>query len=155
MNIVLLEPEIPPNTGNVARLCAATRSTLHLIEPFGFKLDDAQLRRAGMDYWRQVTWHRWNNWSAFAEQVPADARLWFVECGGSKLYSEAKFSAHDYIVFGRETAGLPKQLLEQNRENWLRIPMFNADSRSLNLSNCAALVLFEALRQRGFAGEIL
>ena len=155
MNIVLLEPEIPPNTGNVARLCAATRSTLHLIEPFGFKLDDAQLRRAGMDYWRQVTWHRWKNWSAFAEQVPADARLWFVECGSSKLYSEAKFSAHDYIVFGRETAGLPKQLLEQNRENWLRIPMFNAVSRSLNLSNCAALVLFEALRQRGFAGEIL
>jgi len=154
MNIVLLEPEIPPNTGNVARLCAATRSTLHLIEPFGFKLDDAQLRRAGMDYWRQVTWHRWKNWSAFAEQVPAEARLWLVECGGPKPYSEAKFSAQDYIVFGRETAGLPKQLLEQNHENWLRIPMFNAKSRSLNLSNCAALVLFEALRQQGFPSEI-
>ena len=154
MNIVLLEPEIPPNTGNVARLCAATKTTLHLIEPFGFKLDDAQLRRAGMDYWRQVTWHRWKNWNAFAAQVPATARLWFVECGGPKLYSEAKFSAQDYIIFGRETAGLPKKLLENNQENWLRIPMFNAESRSLNLSNCAALVLFEALRQQGFAGEI-
>jgi tRNA (cytidine/uridine-2'-O-)-methyltransferase len=154
MNIVLLEPEIPPNTGNVARLCAATKTTLHLIEPFGFKLDDAQLKRAGMDYWQQVTWHRWKNWSEFIEKVPATSKLWFVECGGPKLYSEAKFSADDYIVFGRETAGLPKQLLEQHRETWLRIPMFNPESRSLNLSNCAALVLFEALRQHGFAGEI-
>ena len=155
MNVVLLEPEIPPNTGNVARLCAATRTTLHLIEPFGFKLDDAQLKRAGMDYWQQVAWHRWKNWRAFAEQLPATARLWFVESDGPKLYSDAKFGADDYLVFGRETAGLPKQLLEPHRENWLRIPMFNAESRSLNLSNCVALVLFEALRQQGFAGEIL
>ena len=154
MNIVLVEPEIPPNTGNVARLCAATKSVLHLIEPFGFKLDDAQLKRAGMDYWRQVEWHRWKHWGAFAEKLPAGARLWFVESDGPKLYSEVKFSAGDYLVFGRETAGLPKQLLEQHRENWLRIPMFNAQSRSLNLSNCAALVLFEALRQQGFACEI-
>ncbi|HEX7571139.1 MAG TPA: TrmH family RNA methyltransferase, partial [Verrucomicrobiae bacterium] len=83
-----------------------------------------------------------------------NARLWFVESDGPKLYSTAKFSPDDYIVFGRETAGLPKQLLEQHRESWLRIPMFNAESRSLNLSNCVALVLFEALRQQGFAGEI-
>jgi tRNA (cytidine/uridine-2'-O-)-methyltransferase len=155
MNIVLLEPEIPPNTGNVARLCAATKTTLHLIEPFGFKLDDTQLKRAGMDYWQQVTWHRWKSWSAFLEKVPATSKLWFVECAGPKLYSEAKFSHDDYIIFGRETAGVPKQLLEQYRENWLRIPMFNAESRSLNLSNCAALVLFEALRQQGFTGEIV
>ena len=154
MNIVLLEPEIPPNTGNVARLCAATRTTLHLIEPFGFKLDDAHLKRAGMDYWRQVEWHRWKNWAAFAEKLPPHTRLWFVESNGPKLYSDAKFSADDYLVFGRETAGLPKQLLAQHRESWLRIPMFNAKSRSLNLSNCAALVLFEALRQQGFPGEI-
>jgi len=154
MNIVLLEPEIPPNTGNVARLCAATKTVLHLIEPFGFKLDDAQLKRAGMDYWRQVEWHRWENWPAFAAQLPANARLWFVESAGPKLYSDAQFSPGDYLVFGRETAGLPKQLLEHHRENWLRIPMFNGESRSLNLSNCAALVLFEALRQQGFAGEI-
>jgi tRNA (cytidine/uridine-2'-O-)-methyltransferase len=152
MNIVLLEPEIPPNTGNVARLCAATRSTLHLIEPFGFKLDDTQLKRAGMDYWQHVEWHRWKSWSEFAQSVLGGAKLWFVESNGPMIYSEATFSANDYLVFGRETAGLPKQLLEENRERWLRIPMFNPNARSLNLSNCVALVLFEALRQQGFAG---
>ncbi|HVU26799.1 MAG TPA: tRNA (cytidine(34)-2'-O)-methyltransferase [Verrucomicrobiae bacterium] len=154
MNVVLVEPEIPPNTGNVARLCAATKSVLHLIEPFGFKLDDAQLKRAGMDYWQQVKWHRWKNWNEFAEKIPAGANLWFIESGGPKIYSHAKFAPDDFLIFGRETAGLPKKLLEKNRENWLRIPMFNAESRSLNLSNCVALVLFEALRQQGFAGEI-
>ena len=153
MHIVLVEPEIPPNTGNVARLCAATRTTLHLIEPFGFKLDDKQLKRAGMDYWQHVTWHRWANWNAFSAQRPASARLWFIESGGPKLYTDAKFAPDDYLVFGRETAGLPKDLLKQNREHWLRIPMFNAQSRSLNLSNCAALVLFEALRQQSFPNE--
>ena len=154
MHIVLVEPEIPPNTGNVARLCAATRTTLHLIEPFGFKLDDAQLKRAGMDYWQHVEWHRWKNWNAFAQSVPATARLWFVESNGPKLYSDAKFGPDDYLIFGRETAGLPKKLLEENREHWLRIPMFNPNARSLNLSNCVALVLFEALRQQGFAGDL-
>jgi len=154
MKIVLVEPEIPPNTGNVARLCAATRTTLHLIEPFGFKLDDAQLKRAGMDYWQHVEWHRWKSWSEFGAQLPPDARLWFIESGGAKHYAEVQFRADDYLVFGRETAGLPKTLLEENRERWLRIPMFNSDARSLNLSNCAALVLYEALRQQGFAGEI-
>jgi len=154
MNIVLLEPEIPPNTGNVARLCAATKSVLHLIEPFGFKLDDAQLKRAGMDYWRQVEWHRWASWAAFAEKLPANARLWFVESKGGKVYSDALFLPEDYLVFGRETAGLPQPLLESHRDHWLRIPMFQAQSRSLNLSNCVALVLFEALRQQGFTGEI-
>ena len=154
MNVVLLEPEIPPNTGNVARLCAATKTVLHLIEPFGFKLDDAQLKRAGMDYWRHVEWHRWENWGAFVEKLPANARLWFIESNGPRLYTEAKFAPDDFLVFGRETAGLPKQMLKQNHERWLRIPMFNEQSRSLNLSNCAALVLFEALRQMGFAGEI-
>ena len=158
MNIVLVEPEIPPNTGNVARLCAGTRTTLHLIEPFGFKLDDAQLKRAGMDYWQHVEWHRWANWKAFESALIAGGtavRLWFIESGGPTLYTEARFGPEDYLVFGRETAGLPKQLLEANREGWLRIPMFNAQSRSLNLSNCAALVLFEALRQQGFGGEVL
>jgi tRNA (cytidine/uridine-2'-O-)-methyltransferase len=154
MNIVLVEPEIPPNTGNVARLCAATKTRLHLIEPFGFELDDRQLTRAGMDSWQQVVWHRWPNWTAFREGIPAAARLWLVESDGPKLYSEVKFGTEDYLVFGRETAGLPKQLLEQNREGWLRIPMFNPASRSLNLSNCAAIVLFEALRQQGFRSEL-
>ncbi len=154
MNIVLVEPEIPPNTGNVARLCAATRTTLHLIEPFGFKLDDAQLKRAGMDYWQQVHWHRWKSWNVFAAGLPPEARLWWVESGGSRHYTEADFAGEDYLVFGRETAGLPRVLLEENHGRWLRIPMFNPDARSLNLSNCVALVLYEALRQQGFRGEV-
>lgn len=153
MHVVLVEPEIPPNTGNVARLCAATRSTLHLIEPFGFKLDNAQLKRAGMDYWQQVEWHRWKSWTQFRAGVPAGARLWFVESNGPRLYSDVRFQEADYLVFGRETAGLPRKLLEENRDFWLRIPMFNPAARSLNLSNCAALVLFEALRQQGFSQE--
>jgi len=152
MNVVLLEPEIPPNTGNVARLCAGTRTTLHLIEPFGFKLDDAALKRAGMDYWQHVTWHRWKNWTEFSASVKAGARLWFIEQGGAKLYSEAQFGPDDFLVFGRETAGIPKALLETNVATWLRIPMFNPEARSLNLSNCVALVLFEALRQHSFIG---
>jgi len=153
MHIVLLEPEIPPNTGNVARLCAATRSSLHLIEPFGFKLDDTQLKRAGMDYWQHVEWRRWPSWAAFRKAVPDEAHLWFVESKGPRLYTEVSFVADDYLVFGRETAGLPKTLLQGSPDRWLRIPMFHAQARSLNLSNCVALVLFEALRQQGFRGE--
>ncbi len=154
MHIVLVEPEIPPITGNVARLCAATRTRLHLIEPLGFSLGDAQLKRAGMDYWKQVEWRRWPSWTAFQSRLPSDARLWFVESKGPRLYTEAAFCAGDYLVFGRETAGLPKKLLEQNQGRWLRIPMFNPNARSLNLANCVALVLFEALRRQGFKGEI-
>lgn len=154
MHIVLVEPEIPPNTGNVARLCAATNTNLHLIQPLGFALDDSRLRRAGMDYWRHVKWKAWPNWEALRSQMPNNARMWFIESSGSHLYTEARFGPDDYLVFGRETAGLPKTLLEQNREHWLRIPMFNPKARSLNLSNCVALVLFEALRQQGFADEL-
>ena len=151
MHIVLVEPEIPPNTGNIARLCAATRTKLHLIEPFGFKLDDKQLQRAGMDYWRQVEWRRHANWAAFASTLPPGAQMWLIESRGPRLYSDARFGPEDYLVFGRETAGLPEDLLEAHRERWLRIPMFNPESRSLNLSNCVAIVLFEALRQQGFS----
>jgi tRNA (cytidine/uridine-2'-O-)-methyltransferase len=154
MHIVLVEPEIPPNTGNVARLCAATRSQLHLVEPLGFEMSDARLKRAGMDYWRQVQWRRWPAWVDFQRQLPAGARLWFVESNGPRLYTEAAFGPEDYLVFGRETAGLPRKFLEENRHTWLRIPMFNPQSRSLNLSNCVALVLFEALRQQGFVGDV-
>lgn len=154
MHVVLVEPEIPPNAGNVARLCAATRTTLHLIEPFGFTLDDRQLKRAGMDYWQHVEWHRCRNWAAFVGGLPVGARLWFIESGGPRRYTEVSFTAGDYLVFGRETAGLPRALLDENREQWLRIPMFNPEARSLNLSNCVALVLFEALRQQGYSGEI-
>ncbi len=154
MHVVLLEPEIPPNTGNVARLCAATHTTLHLIEPLGFRLDDTAVKRAGMDYWQHLTWHRWPNWAAFQVVLPPKTRLWFVESNGPQLYTEARFATDDYLVFGRETAGLPKKLLTEHRDRWLRIPMFNPKARSLNLSNCVALVLFEALRQQGFRGAV-
>ncbi len=154
MNVVLLEPEIPPNTGNVARLCAATNTALHLIEPFGFKLDDSQLKRAGMDYWQHVRWHRWKNWNEFHASAGETAKFWFVESNGPARYDQVQYGANDYLVFGRETAGLPKHLLEENRNAWLRIPMFNPNARSLNLSNCVALVLFEALRQQNFQGEL-
>jgi tRNA (cytidine/uridine-2'-O-)-methyltransferase len=154
MHIVLVEPEIPPNTGNVARLCAATQTQLHLIEPLGFRLDDTALKRAGMDYWQQVRWHRWPNWQVFHAQLLSMARLWYVESGGPRHYAEVCYGRDDFLVFGRETAGLPRSLLEQNADHWLRVPMFNAEARSLNLSNCAALVLYEALRQQGFQGEV-
>ena len=154
MNIVLVEPEIPPNTGNIARLCAATGTTLHLIEPFGFELNDRQLKRAGMDYWQQVEWHRWPDWAAFAEKLPPAAGLWFVESNGPRHYAEVSYSPGDFLVFGRETAGLPRSLLEQYRDRWLRIPMFHPESRSLNLANCASIVLYEALRQQGFPNEL-
>jgi len=153
MHVVLVEPEIAPNTGNVARLCAATRSTLHLVEPLGFRLDDAQLKRAGMDYWRLVEWRRWPDWNLFMAQLQPDARLWFVESRGTRRYTDVRFQAGDYLVFGRETAGLPQELLTRHRDAWLRIPMLNPEARSLNLSNCVALVLFEALRQLEFPGE--
>lgn len=152
MNIVLVEPEIAPNTGNIARLCAATRSTLHLIEPLGFKLDDKQLKRAGMDYWSQVDWKRWPNWSTFRSEMPVGARLWFVESGGPRHYAEVHYQPGDFLIFGRETAGLPRPLLDDCPDAWIRIPMLNPASRSLNLSNCVAIVLYEALRQTGFVG---
>jgi tRNA (cytidine/uridine-2'-O-)-methyltransferase len=154
VNIVLVEPEIPPNTGNVARLCAAARSTLHLVEPLGFKLDDSQLKRAGLDYWQHTDWHRWPDWTAFQQHLPAGARLWLIESKGPRHYGEVRYEPGDYLIFGRETAGLPAQLIAQYPESWLRIPMFDNHVRSLNLSNCVALVLYEALRQQGFAGEI-
>jgi tRNA (cytidine/uridine-2'-O-)-methyltransferase len=154
MNVVLVEPEIPPNTGNIARLCAATRTRLHLVEPLGFRLDDRQLLRSGMDYWQHVEWRRWRSWTEFQHGQPTPARLWFVESGGPRHYAEVRFAPDDYLVFGRETSGLPKELLEMDPARWLRIPMLNPAARSLNLSNCVALVLFEALRQQGFTGEI-
>ena len=154
MNVVLLQPEIPPNTGNVARLCAVTGVRLHLVGPLGFRLGDRELKRAGMDYWQQVDWRIWEDWAAFAAELPAGASLWLVEQGGAKRYDEVEFRVDDFLVFGRETAGLPKGLLEDNADSWLRIPMFNSEARSLNLSNCVSLVLYEALRQQGFSGEL-
>ena len=154
MQVALVEPEIAPNTGNVARLCAATRTSLHLIEPLGFELTDTQLKRAGMDYWRLVEWQRWPGWREFERALDPAATVWYVESNGPRLYTEATFGPNDVLVFGRETAGLPRLVLDANREHWLRIPMFNPNARSLNLSNCVALVLFEALRQQGFSGAV-
>ena len=150
MNIVLVEPEIPPNTGNVARLCAATRARLHLVGLLGFRLDDSTLKRAGMDYWRQVDWRTWDDWATFEAALSERARLWLVEQGGARQYDEAEFGPEDYLVFGRETAGLPPALLEKYPEQVLSIPMFNPESRSLNLANSVSVVLYEALRQQGF-----
>ncbi len=153
MHIVIVAPEIAPNTGNIARICAATHTSLHLIEPLGFQLDDKTLKRAGMDYWQQVQWKRWQDWQSFAASIGPDARLWLVESNGPQSYGEVSFGADDYLVFGRETAGLPTPLLEQYSERWIRIPMMNLEARSLNLSNCVAIVLYEALRQNGFSGD--
>lgn len=150
MHVVLLEPEIPPNTGNIARLCAGTGTTLHLVEPLGFRLDGPALRRAGMDYWELVRWHRWRDWDAFTASRPPGSRLWFVEQGAPRRYHEAAFGPDDHLVFGRESAGLPRRMLESHRDGWIDIPMPNPAARSLNLSNCVAIVLFEALRQCGF-----
>ena len=154
MQIVLVEPEIPPNTGNIARLCAGTNTTLHLIEPLGFELRDREVRRAGMDYWQHVKWRRWSTWAVFEQSLPAGARAWFIESGGPRHYAAVRYGPDDYLVFGRETAGLPKSLLAERPDTWVRIPMFHSQVRSLNLSNCVALVLYEALRQHGFVGEI-
>ncbi len=150
MHVVLLEPEIPPNTGNIARLCAGLDATLHLVEPLGFDLDNRQLQRAGMDYWRHVRWHRWRNWEEFRTSRPADARFWFIEQGAPQPYHQAAFARDDHLVFGRESAGLPRGLLEADPAHWIDLPMLNPEARSLNVANCVAVVLFEALRQTGF-----
>lgn len=150
MHLVLVEPEIPPNTGNIARLCAATRTVLHLIEPLGFTLNDRALQRAGLDYWAQVEWRRWPNWQSWMDQWDQRRPWWFIESDGPRCYTDVRFGPEDALVFGRETAGLPRALLAAQSDRWLRIPILNPQVRSLNLANCAAIVLFEALRQQGF-----
>jgi len=148
LQIVLVEPEIPPNTGAIARLCAATHTVLHLVEPLGFKLDDKALKRAGMDYWQQVTWRTWPNWEALRTSYPV-ARYHFMTTKTTCSYTEAQFGPGDFLVFGRETKGLPESLLRQNEAACLTIPMLNPEVRSLNLATAVAIVLFEALRQVG------
>jgi tRNA (cytidine/uridine-2'-O-)-methyltransferase len=146
LQIVLVEPEIPPNTGAIARLCAATHTRLHLIEPLGFKLDDRTLKRAGMDYWQHVDWQAWPDWNTFRITHPA-ARFHFLTTKTARPYTEAQFGPDDFLVFGRETRGLPESLLKENEERCVTIPMHNPNVRSLNLATAAAIVLFEALRQ--------
>lgn len=147
MNIVLVEPEIPPNTGNIARLCAATGARLHLIEPLGFEINDRRLARAGMDYWRLVVWKRWPDWGSYQASLEPGSRLWFIEQGAPRRYTKARFRSGDHLVFGRETAGLPQALIQAHPDQWIDIPMGGTGARSLNLANCVAIVLFEALRQ--------
>jgi tRNA (cytidine/uridine-2'-O-)-methyltransferase len=145
-NVVLVEPEIPPNTGNVARLCLATGSRLHLVKPLGFSVDDRQLRRAGMDYWHQVDLQYWEDLNSFETATRTPARRFFFTTKTDRNYWDAEFEPEDYLVFGRETRGLPESLLDSQSEGCLTIPM-QPGARSLNLATAVAVVLFEAVRQ--------
>ena len=146
LNIVLVEPSIPPNTGNISRLCAATGTVLHLVEPLGFDLSEKQLRRAGLDYWESVELQTWPDFDTFFNRNP-DGRKYFFSTGGSKNYLEVEYRPGDYLIFGNEAVGLSDELLEQYAEYGCNIPIKLDAVRSLNLSNCAAIVLYEALRQ--------
>lgn len=145
-NVVLVEPEIPPNTGNVGRLCLATRSTLHLIKPLGFSITDRQLKRAGLDYWHEVDLRLWDSFADLQAAQSPGTRYFFLTTKVQRAYYDAKFQPGDFLVFGRETKGLPENLLAANVENCITIPMHG--TRSLNLATAAAIVLFEALRQQ-------
>jgi tRNA (cytidine/uridine-2'-O-)-methyltransferase len=150
IHVVLVEPEIPPNTGNVARSCAATGSVLHLVKPLGFSIDDKRLKRAGLDYWPYVKLFVHESFDGFLSEYSGKA-MYFATTKGEKIYTNVQFKDEDMIVFGRETAGLPRDIIEKNKPRSLRIPM-SADTRlrSLNLSNSVNIILFEALRQLDF-----
>lgn len=148
MNVVLFEPEIPPNTGSVARLCAATRSPLHLIEPLGFELDDKRLKRAGLDYWPHVDLRVHGSWERFTRRHRG-ARLLYFSKRAARSYVSARFRRGDFLVFGPETRGLPPHILDANEADSYVIPMMNPAVRSLNLANAVSIVLYEGLRQLG------
>lgn len=147
-HIVLVEPEIPPNTGNIARLCAATGSALHLVGKLGFAIDDKHLKRAGLDYWGHVDLHRWESLQELRQAFP-EGRWWLTSKKAAKSYAEVHFCPGDFILFGKETQGLPDELLGQYPDRTIRIPIFCPGVRSLNLSTAAGIVLYEALRQDG------
>jgi len=152
LSVVLVHPEIPPNTGNIGRLCAATRTPLHLVRPLGFSLDDRYLKRAGLDYWPYLTWQVHDSWDDFvAAERPATALLYSARATSS--YSQAPVGGDDrvYLVFGAETRGLPAEILAAAGAQCFRIPILEAGVRSLNLANAVAVVLYDALRQRGVA----
>jgi tRNA (cytidine/uridine-2'-O-)-methyltransferase len=151
-NVVLIEPEIPPNTGNVGRLCLATRSTLHLVKPLGFSLDDRQLKRAGLDYWNDVDLRTWDSLAELQCAQPTDTRYFFLTTKTKRAYYDVKFQRGDFLVFGRETKGLPERLLADKIDNCITIPMHGA--RSLNLATAVAIVLFEAVRQQGMSAPL-
>ena len=144
-NVVLVEPEIPPNTGNIGRLCLATQSTLHLVQPLGFEIHDRQLQRAGLDYWKEVDVRLWPSLTALQAAQAPNARYFFLTTKSSRAYFNVRFQPGDFLVFGRETKGLPEPLLAANRDRLLTIPMHG--TRSLNLATAVAIVLFEAVRQ--------
>ena len=145
-NVVLIEPEIPPNTGNIGRLCLATGSCLHLVQPLGFAIDDRQLQRAGLDYWKEVDVRLWSSFAELQSAQVLGARYFFLTTKTSRPYYREKFCDNDFLVFGRETKGLPEPLLHANAEQLLTIPM--QGTRSLNLATAVAIVLFEAARQQ-------
>ncbi|WP_026667266.1 tRNA (uridine(34)/cytosine(34)/5-carboxymethylaminomethyluridine(34)-2'-O)-methyltransferase TrmL [Butyrivibrio sp. AE2005] len=150
MHIVLHQPEIPQNTGNIGRTCVATGTSLHLIEPLGFRLNEKELKRAGMDYWERLDVTRYMDFNDFKEKHPR-AKIWMATTKAKRSYTEVSFGMDDFIMFGKESAGIPEEILVENEENCIRIPMGN-DIRSLNLSNSVAIVLYEALRQNDFEG---
>ncbi len=148
MNIVLFQPEIPANTGNIGRTCVATGTKLHLIEPFGFLLNDKTIKRAGMDYWEHLDVTRYMNFAEFLEKNP-NAKIFMATTKAKHVYTDVEYDEDCYIMFGKESAGIPEEILVENEENCIRIPMLE-QIRSLNLSNSVAVVLYEALRQTGF-----
>jgi len=145
-NVVLIEPEIPPNTGNIGRLCLATGSTLHLVKPLGFSIDDRTLLRAGLDYWKEVDVRLWDSFEELQCAQQPNVRLFFLTTKSDRAYCDVRFQPGDFLVFGRETKGLPEALLAAHREQLLTIPM--QGTRSLNLATAVAIVLFEAMRQQ-------
>lgn len=149
-NIVLVEPEIPQNTGNIVRTCAATGCALHLVRPLGFEVSDRYLKRAGLDYWKDCEIFYYDGFDEVLKKFPQSA-FYFFTTKGLKTHSQAKFAQGDFLVFGKESAGLPEELLKEHRENCLRIPMIN-ETRSLNLSNSVAIAVYEGLRQLDFKG---
>ena len=148
MNIVLLEPEMTANTGNIGRTCVATNSRLHLIEPLGFKLNEKMLKRAGLDYWDKLDVTVYSDYQDFLDKNPG-AKIYMATTKAHKVYTEPEYEPDCYIMFGKESAGIPEEILLDNQENCVRIPMWG-DIRSLNLSNSVSIVLYEALRQNGF-----
>jgi tRNA (cytidine/uridine-2'-O-)-methyltransferase len=154
LSIVLVQPEIPPNTGNIARTCAATGTDLHLVKPLGFSVDDAHVKRAGLDYWKFVNLEIHENLEEFLEKYK-NRPMYLATTKGKKAYTDVRYEKDAMLIFGRETAGLPRDFIEGNIEKTIRIPMSDdVRLRSLNLSNSAAIVVYEALRQLGFPGLV-
>ena len=150
MHIILHEPEIPQNTGNIGRTCVATGTDLHLIKPMGFSIEEKWVRRSGLDYWPRLNVRTWQNFDEFRAQHK-DAVIWYLTTKAHQCYTDVQFGEDDYLMFGKESAGIPEEILVEDEAHCIRIPMLG-DTRSLNLSNSVAVVLYEALRQQSFAG---